>query len=224
MNIFRRLFGTRESRDMKRLFDETRANVKSTYGPILNVGQAIVLAMDSTQQDLAPVLGISSQSVPSEQQIELCYELLYFYSHLTLRHAVAGGLSEPQISKLQGYFIPHVAFVAVNAFFSQQPEDKKKKIESSFISDLNSAEIEYSQCNAVWSEEAPFNPTTIFGRLAKTVATLWNRPSDLILMTSVTFATMKAYRTMQLDNKIKEVASVINLVDEGRSEMWGSIE
>jgi len=204
---------------MKRLFNETRANVNSTYGPILNVGKAIVLAMDRTQQDLAPVLGISRQNEPSEQQIELCYELLYFYSHLTLRSAVAGGLSEPQISKLQGYFVPHLAFVAVNVFFSQQSEDIKKRIESSFISDLNSAEIEYSQCNAVWSEEAPFSPTTIFGKLAKTVATLWNRPSDLILMTSVTFAAMKAYRAMQLDNKIKEVASVINLVDEASPTM-----
>src|SRR5262249_25810958 len=151
---------------------KVQAEVHDTYGPLGNLSLAIVQAANDSLRELAPTLGISLDGKPTEQRILVFYELLYFYSHLTLRFAVAGGLTEPQIAKLQSYLRPLLPSTAVDAFFKHWPNELKTKMQSDFFEKMNDAELEYTQCKTLWSKEQPFGNMSIFGRLANNIAAL----------------------------------------------------
>jgi hypothetical protein len=70
--------------------------------------------------------------------------------------------------------------------------------------------MEYTECNAIWLEDAPLSPTVVFGKLANNVAALWDRDGDSRIMTVVLNAAVNAFGTMQLDSLMQDVTSVID--------------
>lgn len=213
MSLFHKLFGTPELRRARRLLKDTRASVGATYGPLGKLGTAIVGAAFSAQQNLAQVFRFSMEGQPSEPQILMFYEFLYFFSHLTLRTAVAKGFTESQIEKLQGVLGPLVASTAVDSFFRHWPEDLKTKMRNEFYGKLNDAEVEYSECRGLLSADDPLSTDTLIGRLAGNAANLWERSSDELAKMAVASAATQAFRAIQLDGLVGEVAAVIGSAD-----------
>lgn len=218
MSFFSKIFGSREVREVRRVLVDVRANVKSTYGPLGKLVEAILRAVDEAQRELAPTLGVSLTGTPSQQRVLLFYELLYFFSHLTVRQAVGNGFSEPQIAKLQAVIGPMLASTAVDAFCKHWPAELKKKIQGEFFEKLNDAETEYAQCNVVWSDEEPFSSMSIFGRMANNVAALWEQEQNPAIMAPVLSACIRAFGAMRLKENLKDVAAVIDQVDSDAIE------
>ena len=210
VNLFSKLFGDSKVREGRKLLAEAQTTASMTYGPLGRLSMSIVCAADSAHKELAPILGISIQAEPSEERIYIFYEFLYFFSHLTLRSAIITGLTESQIKKLQGFLGPLLASTAIDSFFRHWPEDLKEKLIDEFYAKLNDAEIEYSECDEVMSEDHPFDSKTIFGKLANNVSILHERPSDPEIMAPAFVAAANAFTVMQLDRCIREVADVID--------------
>jgi len=217
MNIFQRLFSDplkeAEVEKAKRLIKDTHANVEATYGRVGNLGTAIVNAAFGAQKNLAQVFGFSVEGQPSEPQILMFYEFLYFFSHITLRTVAAEGFTEPQIKKLQDFLGPLLASTAVDSFFRHWPEDLKRKMKSNYFESLNVAEMEYSECRGLILADDPLNQSTLIGRLASNVAELWERSSDQLVKMAVASAATQAFAAMQLDRLVADVAPIIDSVD-----------
>ena len=67
------------------------------YGPLGNLALGIVTASWDSYQGLTKVLEFSVEGQPTERQMLVFYELLYFFTHVTIRTAVAHRLTESQI-------------------------------------------------------------------------------------------------------------------------------
>lgn len=142
------------------------------------------------------------------------YELLCFFSHLSIRTALVTGFTEPQIANVQRFLGPLLSSTAVDTFFEHWPKELKRKIRSEFYDRLNDAEAEYAQCRGLLSHEKPFDNATLFGRLASNIADLCAKPQDHSIMTAVLVEGTKAYTGMQLDKLIADVHAVIDLVTD----------
>lgn len=214
MSLFDKLFGSRELRTAKGILKRVDAEVKATYGPLGKLGEAIVRAADGARRASAPALGFTLEGTPSEQQFLVMYELLYFFSHLSIRTAFATGFTEAQIGRLQGYLGPLLSSTAVGMFFRHWPEELKRKIRSEFYERLNDAEVEYAECRGLLSQENPFDKTTLLGRLASNIADLCAKPRDPTIMTAVVAEGSRSYTDMQLKKLIAAVHAVIDSVTD----------
>ena len=166
MTPFSETAGPPSRRALERILARVEAEVAQTYGPLGDLGIAIVTAAWDTQQRLGPAFGFSSSGRPSMPQMLLQYELLYFFSHLTLRTAFAEGFTGAQIGKLQTFLGPLIVSTAVDSFCLHWPEDLKKKMRSEVYERLNYAEMEYAECMSLSDPDDPLNRGTLIGRLA----------------------------------------------------------
>lgn len=214
MRFFEKLFGTRQQREAKRLIDETRRHVDSTYGPLHALGMAVVETAYTTYRRLGPVFGFSGSGRPSEHQMLLFYELLYFFAHLTIRTAAAKRLSETNIQKLQGYLGPLLASTAVDTFCRNWPEELKSKMRNEFFQKLNDAELEYAACHGLVSQSDPLNDGTLVGKFQTNAVALFERTGDSLAELAVGTEILGAFANMNLDSLVCAVATVIEGVDD----------
>ena len=70
-----------------------------------------------TRSETLAAFGFSAQAKPSEAQILLQYELLYFSSHIVLRTVVSLGFTEAQIRRLQHSLVHGSSGLPLTAFF-----------------------------------------------------------------------------------------------------------
>ena len=218
MTFFSRFLGnvgneTPASREAKRLLKEAEAHTAAVYGPLGKLGQAIVGAAWESYQRLAEHSGFSLGETPSERQIRLFYELLFFFSHLALRAAVAGGLDGPRVEKLQNCLGPLIAGTAVDTFFRHWPEERKTRVKAEFFENLNRSELEYAECRELMVKSEPYEDRSLFGRLQHNIGEIFEtaNPVSLGLAKHVPF---EAFMRMQLDQLIAGVAPVIDSVDK----------
>lgn len=212
MSMLGRIFGTPEERKAKDLLKKAKAETSEVYGPVNNLSLGIVRAVWDSYQDLATVLEFSVEGQPTEQQILVFYELLYFFIHVTIRTAVAHGLTETQISKLQDYLGPLLSQTAVDTFCRHWPVELKKRIAHEFFEKLNDAEGDYSECQALMLKDKPFEKESLFGKLSYNVAQLWGSPFNPAVIMAATTSAVKAFTSMPLDKLIHDVAMVIDRV------------
>ncbi len=140
------------------------------------------------------------------------YELFYFFIHVTIRTAVAQGLTETQISKLQDFLGPSLSQTAVDTFLRHWPLELKERIAREFFEKLNDAEADYAQCRAFMLKDKPLAKDSLIGKLSQNVAQLWGSPYNLAVIMAVTMSAVKAFRSMPLDKLIRDVAMVIDRV------------
>ena len=151
---------------------------------------------------------------PSEPQILLFYEFLYFFAHLTLRSGVARGLTASQVKKFQSYLGPLLASTAVDTFFLHWSTELKAKMMGEFFEKLNDAEIEYAECQGgLVSRDDPFSRDTLTGRLAVNVVELWERSGDQVAKTAVVSAVTGALKRVDLVRLVSEVVAKIDQVE-----------
>jgi len=213
MSLFNKVFGTPEARQVKRLFKEARAHVDATYGPLGALGRAIAETTWVVWQNLGTVFGFDKKQSPSEREILLLYELIYFFCHLTWRTAVANRFSNAHIAKLQTYLCPLLASTAVDTFCLHWPEEVKSKIRNEFLEKLNEAEIDYSECRGLVSESDPLSRSTLIGRFGGHAAALWEREGDPVAELAVGTEMIRAFSDMKLKSLVTDVAAVIDAVD-----------
>jgi hypothetical protein len=199
--------------DMSQRVREAWANARRVADPPGKLSLAIVTTAWDVYTDLAPAAGYSTNGVPSERQIFLFYALLYFFTHLTLRSASRSGFHEEQLRKLADFIRPRIGASAIVAFFRHWPEEKQAKLQSEFHQNLLHAEIEYTQCDALWSADRPFDSATLVGRLSANAADLWNRSGDLAFASAVSAAGMRAFENMALNMLLQDVLPVIDELD-----------
>jgi hypothetical protein len=207
-----KIFGTPEERKVKDILKKAEAETSEVYGPLNNLSLGIVKATWDSYQDVARGLEFSVEGQPTEQQMLIAYELFYFFIYLTIRAAIADGLTETQMFKLHDYLNLSLSQTAVDFFWKHLPVEQKKRIEQEFLQRLSYAEADYSECRVFMVEDKPFEKDSLFGRLAYNVAQIWGSPSDPAVMKSTWMAAAKVFTGMSLDNLIHDVAMVIDRV------------
>jgi hypothetical protein len=223
MSLFDKLCGRSAARETERTIRAAEQRTSEVYGPLSDLTQAITVAADSAQRQLQPVLGVQPSATPSEPQILTLYEFFYFYLHLTVRSAVGAGFSASQVRKLQAFTGPMMASTAVDAFFRHWPDDKRRKMSNEFFQRLNDAEVEYAKCRGDMGDN-PLDDSTLFGRFARNVASLWDCGDDLAVRTAVLAASTEALVATKLKERLTAVAATIDEVDLGDINAFWSAE
>lgn len=217
MSIFGNFFSTLEGRKARDLLKKAKAETIEVYGPLGDLSLAIGRATSDSYKGLIRELGSSTEGQPTEEQMLVYYELLYFFIHLTIRTAVKQGLTETQISKLQGYLGPQMSQIAVDTFCSHWPVELRNRMAHQFFEKLNEAEADYSECRVLALKDLS-EKESLFGKVSHNVAQLLGNSGDpagfratVHWMTKI--SAMKAFTSMPLDRLIHDVAMVIDRVD-----------
>lgn len=212
MRLFGRIFGTREERMAKELLKGVETETSEVYGPLRDLGLGIVKAAWDCYQGFSELVQVSIQGRPTEQQMLVFYEFLYFFIHVTMRAAVARGLTEMQISKVQDFLDPLLSHTAVDTFCRDWPSELKERMAHGFFEKLNDAEAGYSECRALISKDHPFEKESGIGRLSHNVAEVWGTPYNPAVMMAAVTAAVKGYKSLPLDKLICAVSAVIDRV------------
>ncbi|MGH9863335.1 MAG: hypothetical protein ACRD35_07925 [Candidatus Acidiferrales bacterium] len=213
MPIFSRLFGSSQEREIKKLFHETHKRVEKEYKPLGEVGRAIIQASTNCCDSVKEIINAPTEKERLQQEIFIFYEFIYFYMHLTTRHAFVQ-LPEPQIRKLQGYLGPLISSVAIDSYFAHWPDDLKQKMTGEFYDKLNEAELEYTECTQFDSSgqgEQRLTPKlqALFTKLASNVANLCgHEEKDIGVIMPVAQVAINEWKKMALDNLMAEVQKV----------------
>jgi hypothetical protein len=146
MNIFRRIFSSPEERRALEIIKKAKADTSEVYDPLWNLGLGIIKATMDSYQSLGTTLNYSTSGTPTEKQIKVFNEFLYFYMHFTNRVVLGQGLSENNLEMIQNFIGPQLSRTAVESFFAHWPTDLKRRLIHEFFEDLNNADIKYSYC------------------------------------------------------------------------------
>jgi hypothetical protein len=187
--------------------------VDPVLDPFWKLGIGIINAAYSTMQNLAPVFGFATKGTPSSNQLTMFYEFVYFFAHMMLRTASHRGFNQQQFQKLKDFLGPLLASAAVDSYCGHWPDEFRKGLWNEFYQNLNAAERDYSECQGLVSQEFPLDRDTLFGRLAANVAELWSRSYDDIAKVQVAKAALDAFKAMQLERLVSDVAAVIDQLD-----------
>jgi hypothetical protein len=213
MKLFDRFLGTPQERRAKNLLKKAEAATCEVFGPLGDLGLGIVKAAWDCYQDFCRLSEVSVEGRPTEQQMLVFYEFLYFFIHVTMRGAVAHGLTQMQISNVQDFLGPLLSHTAVDTFCRHWPLELKERMAHEFFEKVNGAEADYSQCRAFMLSEQPFVKESLTGKLSYNVAEVWGSPYNPAVMMAATTSAVNAYTNMPLDKLIREVATVIDRVE-----------
>jgi hypothetical protein len=213
MPIFSKLFGSSKRREVKNIFAETNKQVQEEYKPLGELGKAIIQASVNCHDVAKRLINAPSEKERQQREIFVFYEFIYFYIHLTLRHAF-GNLTKEQTQKLQDYLGPLISSVAIDSYFAHWPEHLKEKMTDEFYQKLNDAELEYSEC----TDRIQFDSSkekqerikdifkALFLKLSFNVANLvCNDENNLALIAPVMEVAMNEWIRMRLDKLIADV-------------------
>ena len=165
------------------------------------ISLGIIKASHSCKKEISSMLQISDEKEKTEIEIYVFYEFIYFFMHMKLRMAFVH-LTEEQIKNMQNFFGPIISSTAVDSFFQHWPGDLKEKIQSEFYEKLNDAEIEYSTCKELFSEEKPLTGNSLFSKLAQNISSLIEDNNNTATLTAVLDVSMQEFINMKLDDLI----------------------
>jgi hypothetical protein len=187
---------SKSEEEFKRLLSEVERKVHLEYYPLRELGTAIVQACTNCRDNTTFLIQAPTEKERIEREILIFYEFLYFFLHMTLRHAF-GLLREPQMKKLQSYLGPVISSTAIDSYFGHWPDDLKEKMACEFYGKLNDAEIEYANCtqldaSAKGEDIVGKKLKVLLGKLASNVSRLaeGNRQSaeGMLLVERVVFS------------------------------------
>jgi hypothetical protein len=84
-------------------FEKAKSETDEVYGPLVALGAQIAMATQKSYQDLSLAFNLATTSTPTEKQIIIFHECLYFDSHLSNRYAHSHGFTEEQLAKVLPY-------------------------------------------------------------------------------------------------------------------------
>lgn len=198
---------------VEKLFRKAETETSEIYGPLGNLCGAIVTAAWSSYKGFCELLKSPVEGQPSEKQMLVFYEYVYFFTHLTLRTLVECGLNEDQISKLQNFIGPLLSRTAVDTFFRHWPLERKLRIADEFFDKLNDAEADYAECRGLMLPNSTFERESLMGRLSQNVAECWEDPLNPLVIIAAKHSAVKAFTQMSLAELVRHVAAVIDSVE-----------
>jgi hypothetical protein len=209
MSIFSKFFGNSKEYEIKKLLYETQRQVEKEYKPMGDIGRAIIQASVNCRDAVEALIEVPTEKDRQEREIFMFYEFIYFYMHLTMRHAFVQ-LTEAQTKKLQNYLGPLLSSIAIDSYFAHWPEELKHKMTGEFYEKLNEAELEYTECTQFDSSVQGEKRLTeklqaLFMKLASNVSELAVDRKDIAIVTPVTEIAINEWEKMQLDSLIIEV-------------------
>ncbi len=207
MGFFSNLFGSSDERKAIRIIKRVKDKAREELKPLANLGRAIVKASQDCATEMAPVLDVPDEKEKKEAEVLVFYEFLYFFMHLTNRSAFTQ-LTEQQLNKLQAHLGPLLSSVAVDSFFAHWPEGLKAKMQEEFYEKLNDAEIEYSTCKKMLSDDF-IDSDALFSKLALNVAELTGNSLNPAVVVLVISCGVNAYKELQLDELVKNAGKVL---------------
>jgi hypothetical protein len=145
-----------------------------------------------------------------EREAFVFYEFIYFFMHLTMRHA-STQLAESQLRTLQRYLGPLISSVAIDSYFAHWPDDLKQKMTSEFYDKLNEAESEYTECTQAGSlgqgeDSVRRKLRALFMKLGSNISSLSGRAEkELAVITPVALVAISEWKRMRLDNLMAQV-------------------
>jgi len=134
----------------------------------------------------------------------LFLELLFFFSHVSLRTGFAKGLNRPQLEEIQRLLGPLLEAAAVGYFPCDWSEDRRPQ----FYEGLNRAEADYAQCRRLRPANM-FDDGSLFGRLATRISRLWGSQNPVLFFAATT-GPVDAFARMDLDRLMVNVARAID--------------
>ena len=214
MSIFSEFFRDplKQARQTERVVQQSERKVQAQLKPLGDVGLVIVQGAHNCTQQMKPKFkvpeGANETSPENYPEIWVFYEFLYFFMHMTMRHASAK-LREDQIQRLQDFLGPLISSTAVDTFCRHWPEDLKKKMRSDFYSKLNDAEMEYSKCKGLLSKDSALTGDTLFSTLGRHVAELSGDHMNPETIVCAINSAVDAYKAMSLDSLLGQAANVL---------------
>lgn len=209
--------------DLKSLYEKNNPNIrdnnmswldsfKEQPSGIGNLGCAILDASYKCGNEFKELInekfGMHSKEADLAQ-IQVMYEFLFFFTHLTMRYALAE-LGDNKRVKLQDFLVPIFADVTTEAWFGHWPEKFKKGIKDDFFNNINTAEIDYSECkDGLLSKDKPFTRNALISKLARNIAQLSGCEDDPVVIMQCIVITIKEFINMKLDELVVSVGKEI---------------
>ena len=209
MSIFSKLFGASKDHELKKLLSQIQRQVGKEYKPMAKMGRAIIQASTNCRDAVKELIEAPTEKDRQQKEAFVFYEFIYFYMHLTMRHAF-GKLTETQIKKLQDYLGPLLSSIAIASYFAHWPEGLKQKMTDEFYEKLNEAELEYTKCTQFDSlkqgqERITEKLRSLFMKLASNISELAVDREDIAIIVPVANIAINECEGMQLDSLIAEV-------------------
>lgn len=213
MKIFSKLFGNPEEEKLEKIVRD----VERRHRPISNLSLAILEGSFSCGETLKPYLNAPEKK--DALYVMICYEFIYFFSHLMNRFALAMLGNDGRI-KLQNEVAPLIVIPAISGFFDHWPEDEKEKISNKFFDELNEAELDYSSCRDIMpsSTKDLFNEvfgdfespsTTCLSKFISRIYTFSNKSLSNEALLVLFDVTTKTYIDMKLKQHMEEIKKVL---------------
>ncbi len=200
MGFFSKLFGNQKS---GQIIEDIE-----THNKIVDFAKTLAENAFVSGETLKPHFNPNSKKDELIIPINVCFEFLYFYSHLAMRYAHST-LGQKKRAILQKKLGPLIVEPIVTAYFDHWPEDKKRDIEIDFYNNLNDAELEYSSCKELLTKDINFEGTSLLSKLGITIADVSGNPMnhDIIMLAMNT--AMQSMKKMKLEESMKSLKEVL---------------
>ncbi|HEX6977632.1 MAG TPA: hypothetical protein VF185_04765 [Patescibacteria group bacterium] len=157
---------------------------KDKHQALKALGLAILqLSFECGQQfkvDVDEKFGKDSKEAISHL-IEVQYEFLFFFMHLTMRYAF-GELGHEKRVKIQDFLSPTLQETTTKSWFGHWPDKYKEGIKNEFYRNMNNAELEYSKYKKMFADKNESPKDTLFWEFGKNIARLSGHENDPIVM------------------------------------------
>jgi len=206
----------RKAEEIEEIFRE----VKRKQRPISDLASSILLASFSCGEALKPHIHAQTQKENTALYPALCYEFIFFFSHLMNRDALSILGSDGRI-KLQSEISPLIVIPAISGFFEHWPEDIKEKMGNHFYDDLNDAELDYSSCRGLllpspevlikelFEHPTSFSDNTLFTKLISRLINLSGNTLSHEAILLLLEISVKTLTNLNLKKQIEEIKKIL---------------
>lgn len=200
MAAFWKRFSDSEERKFQRLWTEAEASVKAEYGPLGEIGLAIITAAVECRDGSKNLIVAPTSKEALEFEVYVFFEYLYFFTYLTLKEAYSSA-ADRIIDRLQDYLRDLLPPVAVNSYFEHWTPDLKSRMASEFAEKLVVSAEEYEEflhsANSIVEAYSQ-----LFLLNASHIQMLCRRVVDIETEDFISEMTMKSWKQMQIREKL----------------------
>ncbi|MGD0630935.1 MAG: hypothetical protein ABR987_16530 [Terracidiphilus sp.] len=137
-------WGDSRQRQLDRLIESAKRETEREYEAIRKVGAAIIQASVNNRDEAKKWIEAPTEAKRLERESFVFFEFIYFYTHVTMRHAVTM-LTASQKQKILEYLENLIPSVAIDSYFAHWPSNLKEKMKNEFVEKQCDAEVEYTE-------------------------------------------------------------------------------
>lgn len=201
-------WGDSRQHQLDRLFESAKRETEREYEPIRKVGAAIIQASVNNRDEAKKWIEAPTEAKRLEREAFVFFEYVYFYMHLTIRHA-STVLTASQMQKTQEYLTSLIPSVCIDSYFAHWPANIKENMTDDFFEKLNDAEVEYTEhAKNSKSENGGDRLLEMFSLLASHISDLCGSNIALIARPLIIHQAINEWTKMDLDTLMAGVSQV----------------